>query len=136
VAIQAANVLASTQAAEIGIYVVRAFVHLREALSTNTDVVKRLAELEMKTETGPFMLLSIQGATFTFASAPQPSCFIMPSMNTVASSIKAWISGNKSGNITHVVKRLLDVFLTKKNLQVLAQRVQLKACVYEQRRTT
>lgn len=29
---------------------VRAFVHLREALSTNADVAKRLAELEMKTE--------------------------------------------------------------------------------------
>lgn len=49
-AIQAANVLASTQAVEMGIYVVRAFVHLREALSTNADVAKRLAELEMKTE--------------------------------------------------------------------------------------
>ena len=42
--------LASTQAVEMGIYVVRAFVHLREALSTNADVAKRQAELEMKTE--------------------------------------------------------------------------------------
>lgn len=49
-AIQAANVLASAQAVEMGIYVVRAFVRLREALSTNADVAKRLAELEMKTE--------------------------------------------------------------------------------------
>ena len=49
-AIQAANVLASAQAVEMGIYVVRAFVHLREALATNADVAKRLAELEMKTE--------------------------------------------------------------------------------------
>jgi hypothetical protein len=49
-AIQAANVLASSQAVEMGIYVVRAFVHLREALSTNADVAKRLAALEMKTE--------------------------------------------------------------------------------------
>ena len=49
-AIQAANVLASTQAVEMGIYVVRAFVQLREALSTNAEVSKRLAELEMKTE--------------------------------------------------------------------------------------
>jgi ORF6N domain len=49
-AIQAANVLASTQAVEMGIYVVRAFVHMREALSTNAEVSKRLAELEMKTE--------------------------------------------------------------------------------------
>jgi hypothetical protein len=49
-AIQAANVLASTQAVEMGIYVVRAFVHLREALSANADVAKRLSELETKTE--------------------------------------------------------------------------------------
>jgi len=49
-AIQAANVLASTQAVEMGIYVVRAFVHLREALSTNAEVDKRLTELEARTE--------------------------------------------------------------------------------------
>lgn len=49
-AVALANVLASAQAVEMGIYVVRAFVHLREALSTNADVAKRLAELEMKTE--------------------------------------------------------------------------------------
>ena len=49
-AVALANVLASNQAMEMGIYVVRAFVQLREALSTNADVVKRLAELEMKTE--------------------------------------------------------------------------------------
>jgi hypothetical protein len=34
----------------MGIYVVRAFVELREAMSTNTDIAKRLSELEMKTE--------------------------------------------------------------------------------------
>jgi hypothetical protein len=43
-------VLASAQAVEMRIYVVRAFVHLREAVSTNADVAKRLAELEMRTE--------------------------------------------------------------------------------------
>jgi hypothetical protein len=42
-------------------------------------------------------------------------------MKTVASRIKAWISGNKSGNITYAVKGLLDAFLTKNHLQVLAQ---------------
>ncbi len=49
-AIQAANVLASAQAVEMGIYVVRAFVQLRQALSTNAEVLQRLAELELKTE--------------------------------------------------------------------------------------
>ena len=49
-AIQAASVLASSQAVEMGIYVVRAFVHLREAALTHLDLAKRLAELEMRTE--------------------------------------------------------------------------------------
>lgn len=49
-AIQAANVLASPQAVEMGIFVVRAFVHLREAASVHADLAKRLADLEMKTE--------------------------------------------------------------------------------------
>lgn len=49
-AIQAANVLASSQAVEMGIYVVRAFVQLREASRVHADLAKRLAELEMKTD--------------------------------------------------------------------------------------
>lgn len=49
-AIQAANVLGSDQAVEMGIYVVRAFVQLRQALPAQEDVLKRLAELETKTE--------------------------------------------------------------------------------------
>jgi len=49
-AVQAANVRASSQAVEMGIYVIRAFVHLREAASFHADLAKRLTELEMKTE--------------------------------------------------------------------------------------
>ena len=49
-AIQAANVLASAQAVEMGIYVVRAFVHLREAATLHADLAKRLTDLELKTE--------------------------------------------------------------------------------------
>ena len=49
-AIQAANVLASTRAVEMGIYVVRAFVRLKQASTLHTDLAKRLAELEEKTE--------------------------------------------------------------------------------------
>lgn len=47
-AIQAANVLNSEQAAEIGVYVVRAFVRLRELLASNKDMAKKLEELERK----------------------------------------------------------------------------------------
>ncbi|PUE51850.1 hypothetical protein B9Z45_14060 [Limnohabitans sp. 2KL-17] len=49
-AIQAANVLASSQAVEMGIYVVRAFVQLRQSLAANADIAQRLAELETKTD--------------------------------------------------------------------------------------
>ena len=49
-AIQAANVLASPQAVEMGIYVVRAFARLRELALTHRDLAKRLDELEQKTE--------------------------------------------------------------------------------------
>lgn len=40
--------LASPQAVEMGIYVVRAFVRLREMAATNADLAKRLDELEQK----------------------------------------------------------------------------------------
>lgn len=49
-AIQAANVLNSSRAVEMGIYVVRAFVQLRELLSSNKELVKRLDQLEARIE--------------------------------------------------------------------------------------
>ena len=49
-AIQAANVLASPQAVEMGIFVVRAFVRMRELASVHADLAKRLSDLEQKTE--------------------------------------------------------------------------------------
>jgi hypothetical protein len=47
-AIQAANVLNSPRAVEMGIYVVRAFVQLREMLASNKDLARKLAVLERK----------------------------------------------------------------------------------------
>lgn len=49
-AIQAANVLASPQAIEIGLYVVRAFVRLREVILSNKDLAQRLDALENKAD--------------------------------------------------------------------------------------
>lgn len=49
-AIQAANVLASPQAVEMGIFVVRAFVRMRELAAVHADLAKRLHDLEEKTE--------------------------------------------------------------------------------------
>jgi len=49
-AIQAANVLASPQAVEMGIHVVRAFVQLRQASALHADLAKRLSGLEERVE--------------------------------------------------------------------------------------
>jgi hypothetical protein len=49
-AVQAANVLNSPRAVEMGIYVVRAFVQLRELFSSNKELAKRLDQLEARIE--------------------------------------------------------------------------------------
>ena len=46
----AANILNSPRAVQVSIYVVRAFVRLRELATSHGDLAKRLAELEAKTE--------------------------------------------------------------------------------------
>ena len=48
---QGANVLASPQAIEMGIHVVRAFVRMRALAATHGDLARRLAALEHKAET-------------------------------------------------------------------------------------
>lgn len=50
-AIQAANVLGSTQAIQMGVYVVRSFVRLREMLASDTALATRLGELERQLTT-------------------------------------------------------------------------------------
>jgi phage regulator Rha-like protein len=45
-AIMAANVLSSEQAIEMAIYVVRAFVRLRQLVAANTDLARKLSALE------------------------------------------------------------------------------------------
>ncbi len=49
-ALMAANLLNSQRAIDISVYVVRAFVRMRELASTHSDLAMRLAELEEKTE--------------------------------------------------------------------------------------
>jgi hypothetical protein len=49
-AIQAATVLSSPRAVEVSVYVVRAFVQLRELSRSHQDLAKRLDALEQKTE--------------------------------------------------------------------------------------
>lgn len=46
----AANLLSSSRAIEVSVYVVRAFVRMRELAASHGELAKRLAELEEKTE--------------------------------------------------------------------------------------
>ncbi|HKP02960.1 MAG TPA: ORF6N domain-containing protein [Chthoniobacterales bacterium] len=45
-ALQAANVLRSKRAVQMSVFVIRAFVKMREALSTNETVMKRLSQID------------------------------------------------------------------------------------------
>lgn len=49
-AIMAASVLNSKRAVEMSIFVVRAFVRMREALATNLKIVAKLRDLELRVE--------------------------------------------------------------------------------------
>lgn len=49
-AIQAANVLSSKEAIEMGVYIVRAFVRLRELVLSHQDLTQKLNELEQHVE--------------------------------------------------------------------------------------
>ena len=49
-AIMAATILNSPRATEVSVYVVRAFVQLREVLASNAELAKRLDDLERSTE--------------------------------------------------------------------------------------
>jgi len=49
-ALMAANVLNSARAIEVSVFVVRAFVRLREVLATHKELAKKLEQLEKKTE--------------------------------------------------------------------------------------
>lgn len=65
-AIMAATVLNSPRAVEVSVYVVRAFVRLRELAATHQDLAKRLGELEEKTEA-----LALQHDTFSHNTRAQ-----------------------------------------------------------------
>jgi ORF6N domain len=58
-AIMAATILKSPRAVEMSVYVVRAFVRLREVLASNVELAKRLDDLEQATEA-----LAMQHDTF------------------------------------------------------------------------
>ena len=50
-ALMAASVLNTPRAIEVSVYVVRAFVRLKQALASHTELARRIAQLEARTDT-------------------------------------------------------------------------------------
>ena len=75
-AIMAAMVLNSPRATEVSVYVVRAFVALRETLATHEELAKRLAELETRIEkklaNQDQIISSILSAIRQLMASPEP----------------------------------------------------------------
>jgi hypothetical protein len=61
-AIQGANILNSPRAVEMGVYVVRAFVKLREVFASNKDLAQKLDLLERKLQTHDQAIVDILDA--------------------------------------------------------------------------
>jgi hypothetical protein len=70
-AIMAASVLNSPRAVEMSIFVVRAFVRLRETLATHRALAARLTELEQKLETHDGAINDLIGAIRRLMRAPE-----------------------------------------------------------------
>jgi hypothetical protein len=71
-AIMAANVLSSSRAIEVSVYVVRAFVRLREMTVANTEVAAKLGELERKVVSHDKAIRSLVTAIRRLMEAPLP----------------------------------------------------------------
>jgi hypothetical protein len=71
-AIMAATVLNSPRAVEMSVYVVRAFVHLRELLASNTALARKLNELEGKLKNHDDAIAAILSAIRQLMNPPAP----------------------------------------------------------------
>ena len=68
----AASVLSSPRAVEMSVYVVRAFVKLREALVSNRELAQKLAQLERKLQSHDQAILGILRAIRELMNPPLP----------------------------------------------------------------
>ena len=71
-AIMAASVLDSERAVQVSIYVVRAFVQLREMLSSNKALARKLNELERKLTTHDHAITELIEAIRQLMTPPEP----------------------------------------------------------------
>jgi hypothetical protein len=70
-ALMAATLLRSARAIEVSVYVVRAFVQLREAMAAHKEIAKRVDELERKVGTQDGAIREILQAIRSLAAAPE-----------------------------------------------------------------
>ncbi len=70
-AIMAASVLNTPRAVDVSVYVVRAFVKLRELLATNKGLAVKLAELERKLEGHDTSICQLVGAIRELMNPPE-----------------------------------------------------------------
>jgi hypothetical protein len=71
-AIMAATILSSSRAVEMSLYVVRAFVQLRELLASNTELARRLEELESRLKGHDAAITTILSAIRELMNPPEP----------------------------------------------------------------
>lgn len=71
-AIQAANVLNSPRAVEMGVLVVRVFVRLRDLLASNKVLAQKLDELERKYEHHDKAIVAVLAAIRELMHSPEP----------------------------------------------------------------
>ena len=71
-AIMAAAVLNSPRAVEMSLYVVRAFVKLREALASNEELTQKLDQLERRLQTHDQAIVGILKAIRELMNPPEP----------------------------------------------------------------
>ena len=71
-AIMAATILNSPRAVEMSLYVVRAFVRLREILASNTALARKLDELERKYQHHDDAIKAILSAIRELTNPPTP----------------------------------------------------------------
>jgi hypothetical protein len=71
-AIMAATILNSARATEVSVYVVRAFVRLRELLSSNKELARRLDQLEKKLDSHDQVIGGLVSTIRQLMAPPQP----------------------------------------------------------------
>jgi hypothetical protein len=72
-AIMAATILNSPRATEISVFVVRAFLRLRQFVASNEELATRLEEIEKKFATHDQAIANLVGAIRRLMAPPEPS---------------------------------------------------------------